>query len=125
MSIKILAVDDSETVRMTVKKILESNGFKIIEAEDGLEATTRLKEHPDIQLVICDVNMPKVDGLTFCEELRKTDQFKKLPVLMLTTQTNPELKARGKAAGVLAWITKPMHSEKLLHAVKVLTEGKT
>ena len=117
----ILIVDDSESLRTQLRKDLESAKFKVVEAEDGLEALSRLHEHSkEISLVICDVNMPRMDGLSFCAKVREMSHFKALPILMMTTESSSDLKAQGKNLGVLAWITKPYVAEKLIGVLKKL-----
>lgn len=117
MGIKtILIVDDSETLRTQLRKDLESGGHKVIEAEDGFDGLNKIGENPSLGLIICDVNMPKMDGLTMCEKLKELKTYSG-PIIMMTTESSAEMKARGKAAGVLAWITKPYHAEKLLSVI--------
>lgn len=123
MGYKILVVDDSETVRTELKTLLVSNGFDVVEGENGEVGFDRLKGNPDTRLIICDVNMPVVDGLTLCERIHGTPDFSHIPILMLTTESSPEMKARGKAAGVVAWITKPMNPERLIGAAKKLIQS--
>lgn len=115
---KIMIVDDSESLRDQLKKSLEGAGHQVIEGCDGVDGLEKLQANPDIRLVLCDVNMPRMDGLTMCQKARELPVFSRLPVVMLTTEANPEMKARGKEAGVLAWITKPYVESKLLAAVE-------
>lgn len=120
---KILIVDDSETLRSQLRSTLESAGHEVVEGMDGMNGLETYNQNPDVQLIICDVNMPNMDGLTMCERLTSVlPAQKKIPVFMLTTESNADMKARGKAAGVMAWITKPYAADKLLEVVKkVLT----
>jgi two-component system, chemotaxis family, chemotaxis protein CheY len=118
----ILIVDDSETVREQVRTALSAAGFQIAEASDGLQGLEEVQRHSDIKLIICDVNMPKMDGLTMCKRLQALPGSSKPPVFMLTTEADPDLKTQGKAAGVVAWITKPFSPDKLVAAVtKILS----
>jgi two-component system, chemotaxis family, chemotaxis protein CheY len=117
---KVLIVDDSETLRTQLRKDLESRGHNVIEAIDGLDGLEKLKANMDVKLILCDVNMPNMDGLTMCEMVNKGKDEMKLPILMLTTEANASMKARAKGAGVRAWVTKPYVTEKLLAAVDTL-----
>jgi two-component system, chemotaxis family, chemotaxis protein CheY len=115
---KILIVDDSVAVRIQVRKTLEAASHIVIEAADGIQGIQTLNEHPDTQLIFCDVKMPNMDGLAMCEKLKEIGVVPRIPVLMLTTESSPEFKTRGRDAGVLAWIVKPFVPEKLLTAVE-------
>ncbi len=114
---KILIVDDSEAVRTQLRKDLELNGHTVNEAMDGLDGLTQIDNHSDTELIICDVNMPRMDGLSMCSRVCKDPKNSNVKVFMLTTEASAEMKARGKEAGVKAWITKPYILEKLLFAI--------
>lgn len=116
----LLIVDDSVSLRGMVKLALSQAGVEIFEAEDGLQALERLKAHPSIKLVICDVNMPRMDGLTFVREMKKQPSSTFTPVVMLTTEQKPELIAQGKAAGAKAWMVKPFQPDQLVSLVQKL-----
>lgn len=119
---KILVIDDSETVRTQVKDALISGGHEVLEAVDGQDGYQKFKENSDIQLAICDVNMPNMDGITMCQKVHEDPDIKKIPIFMLTTESSPDLKAKGKEAGVLAWMVKPFNPTKLLAGIdKVLS----
>jgi two-component system chemotaxis response regulator CheY len=119
---KILIIDDSETVRMEVRETLETGGHEVFEAIDGVEGLSQFKNIPGIQMAICDVNMPNMDGITMCGKVKEDESIAKIPIIMLTTESSPDLKARGKEAGVLAWMIKPFNGEKMLAAItKVLS----
>lgn len=120
---KILCVDDSATILIQLKNLLEPQGYVILQAYDGFGGLEMLKANNDVSLVICDVNMPELDGLSMCERVKNENLAPGVPIVMLTTETNSDLKARGKAAGVLGWITKPYNGEKLLLAVQKLTSS--
>jgi two-component system chemotaxis response regulator CheY len=121
---KILVVDDSESLRGQVKRDLEAAGHQVLEAFDGMNALEVVGGAPDVQLIVCDVNMPRMDGLTFCTKLTETQGSGKYPIFMLTTECSPEMKVKGKENGVVAWITKPYIAEKMLGAVeKVLARS--
>jgi two-component system chemotaxis response regulator CheY len=115
---KILVVDDSEAIRNQLKKDLESAGHTVIEAGDGQDGINKLKANEGIQLILCDVNMPVMDGLSMCENIFAIEQYRSIPKFMLTTEANAEMKAKAKAAGVTAWIVKPYVIDKLLTAIK-------
>ncbi|MFO0596371.1 MAG: response regulator [Myxococcaceae bacterium] len=116
----ILIVDDSPSLRAMVKLALDKSGFEVVEAQDGLEALERLKSHPTIKLIICDVNMPRMDGLTFVREMKKQPTSAFTPVVMLTTEQKKELVEQGKAAGAKAWMVKPFQPDQLLAVVHKL-----
>jgi len=120
MSQCILTVDDSSTMRQMISFTLKGAGFEVVEAEDGVHAL-EVAPGKKISLVITDVNMPRMDGITLVSRLRAMDQFKFTPILVLTTESGPEMKQKGKAAGATGWIVKPFSPEKLLEVVsKVL-----
>jgi len=117
---KILAVDDSASMRQMVSFTLKGAGFDVVEAADGVEALGKAKGDK-FDLVISDVNMPNMDGLTLVAELRKLGDFKFTPILLLTTESSMEKKKEGKAAGATGWIVKPFNPDQLLKTVnKVL-----
>ena len=117
---KILAVDDSASMRQMVSFTLKGAGFDVTEASDGVEALNTAKSNK-FDLVISDVNMPNMDGLTLVGELRKLGDFKFTPILLLTTESSAEKKKEGKAAGATGWIVKPFNPDQLLKTVnKVL-----
>jgi two-component system chemotaxis response regulator CheY len=112
----ILAVDDSLTIRELINFVLSNAGFKVELAEDGvhgLEQLARIK--PDV--IITDVNMPRMDGLSFIEKARES-LARATPILVLTTESEPALKARAKAAGATGWIVKPFNPVQLVEAVQ-------
>lgn len=118
---KILIVDDSELQRTQLKVVLQGAGHEVIEADDGSVGLDQLEKNPGIQLIVCDVNMPVMDGMTMCIKISESGKYPKMPIFMLTTETSADLKERGKKAGVRAWIVKPFVNEKLLGAItKVL-----
>lgn len=118
---KILAVDDSASMRQMVAFTLKGAGHTVIEATDGLDALKVAKSNTGFDLVISDVNMPNMDGISLIKELRAIPDFKFTPILMLTTESGQEKKSEGKAAGATGWIVKPFNPEQLLATVgKVL-----
>ena len=117
----ILVVDDSETLRGQIRNILEAGGFNALEAGNGLEGIAKLKANKEILLILCDVNMPQMDGITMCQTVHKDEAINRIPIIMLTTEASADLKKSGKEAGVVAWMTKPVNGEKLIATVtKVL-----
>ncbi len=121
MNKKILVIDDSRTARQQVLAALIDGDYEIVEATDGEEGLTQLAAHPDAALVICDVNMPNLNGLEFLTRLRETSPQCSVPIIMLTTEAELELVARAKAAGARGWIVKPFKPHMLLAAVRKLT----
>ncbi len=115
----VLVVDDSETVRVQLHRAFEEAGYEVLEAENGrlgLEEMRRSKDKIDI--VLCDVNMPEMDGLEMVRQVHLEDDLKDIPILMLTTEASKASKEVGKGAGVVAWITKPFKSPKVIGAVE-------
>ena len=112
----ILAVDDSASMRQMVSFTLKGAGFDVIEAVDGVDALGKAKGKK-FDLVISDVNMPNMDGLTLIKELRALPNFKFIPMLMLTTESSSEKKMEGKAAGATGWIVKPFNPDQLLATI--------
>lgn len=120
MTAKILTVDDSASIRLTTRVTLSNAGYAVTEAVDGLDGLNKLKDG-EYDLVITDLNMPNMDGLTMIRELRKLPAHTGVPVIFLTTESDGELKAQAKAAGATGWLTKPFDPESLVKiARKVL-----
>ena len=115
----ILVVDDSVSLRQVVAISLQGKGYDVIQAGNGKEALAQL-DGKKINLVVSDVNMPVMDGLTFVIEMKKLPRYKFTPVIMLTTEAGTEMKDKGRAAGVKAWVVKPFKPEQLLNAVAKL-----
>ena len=115
---KVLVVDDSATVRNEVTSFLTSNGIANVAAVDGSDGLRKLKSDSSIKLVISDVNMPVMDGLTMVEKIRSELNNKTVNVIMLTTESDAAMKARGKAAGVKGWIVKPFNGNAVVGAIK-------
>jgi two-component system chemotaxis response regulator CheY len=121
MSKKVLIVDDSATVRQQVRAVLSGANFEVLEAVDGVEGAEAIERVVDLAAVICDVNMPRMDGLEMLETVRKFPKGALLPIVMLTTEGQHELVQRAKAAGAKGWIVKPFKPELLLAAIRKLT----
>jgi two-component system chemotaxis response regulator CheY len=117
---KILVVDDSSTVREEVAGFLKKNGLDVATAVDGKDGLSKVKADPGIMLVVCDVNMPNMDGLTMVEKVRGELGNKTVNVIMLTTESSPAMKERGKAAGVKGWIVKPFKGDAVLETFRKL-----
>ena len=123
MTAKVLVVDDSKFVRSQVGRALPAAAFVIVEAGDGMEALEKLAQHADVCLVVCDVNMPRMDGLQFLEALRKQPAWKTLPVVMCTTEAHPDMVTTAATFGAKGWIVKPFKPETLLATVHKLLAG--
>lgn len=113
----ILAVDDSASMRQMVAFTLKGAGYDVTEAKDGVEALNLAKKNK-FNLVITDINMPNMDGITLTKELRMLAAYKFIPILTLTTESSAEKKMAGKQAGATGWIVKPFNPEQLLATVK-------
>lgn len=115
---KVLVVDDSQTVRINLKKIFSTGKFVVLEASNGLEALKVLEDNKNIQLVVSDLNMPEMDGMTFIKETRLNHKTKDIPILIHTTETSQDLKKEAKELGVTAWIPKPIRKDALNAIIK-------
>jgi two-component system chemotaxis response regulator CheY len=115
----ILIVDDSPSVRQVVRMTLKSAGYDVIEGVDGADALAKL-DGQKIHLIISDVNMPRMDGITFVREAKKLPAYKFTPIVMLTTESDEKKKAEGQAAGAKAWVVKPFQPAQMLAAVSKL-----
>ncbi|MCG8315299.1 MAG: response regulator [Pseudomonadales bacterium] len=113
----ILAVDDSASMRQMVSFTLQGAGYEVIEASDGQEAFDKAKNQ-SVDLVLSDVNMPVMDGITLIKNLRTLDTYKFTPILMLTTESAGDKKSEGKAAGATGWIVKPFNPDQLITTIK-------
>ena len=113
----ILAVDDSASMRQMVTFTLKSAGYDVVEAVDGQEALQKAKANK-FNLVLTDVNMPNMDGISLIRELRGLPDYKFTPLLMLTTESAADKKQEGKAAGATGWIVKPFNPDQLLATIK-------
>ncbi|MDI3335184.1 response regulator [Defluviimonas aestuarii] len=119
MGIKVLAVDDSRTIRDMLALVLGEAGYTVQTAEDGQDALDRIDDfEPDA--IISDINMPRLDGFGFVQAVRRVERYRATPILVLTTESAPELKARARAAGATGWIVKPFDAEKLVRALQAI-----
>ena len=117
MSLTVLAVDDSKTMRDLLHCALAAEGFDVclaVDGEDGLAQLGKLVPH----VIITDINMPKLDGFGFIEGVRERSALHGVPILVLTTESDPELKQRARAAGATGWIVKPFDPERLVAAIR-------
>jgi two-component system chemotaxis response regulator CheY len=114
-----MIVDDSASLRQVVGIALTGAGYDIVEACDGKDALSKLNGDK-VHLIISDVNMPNMDGITFVKELKKLPAYKFTPVIMLTTESQEAKKAEGQAAGAKAWVVKPFQPQQMLAAVSKL-----
>jgi len=119
MAKTILIVDDSVSVRQLVSLVLKGAGYDVIEGSDGKDALARLTGQK-VHLIISDVNMPNMDGISFVKALKLLPAYKFTPVIMLTTESQEQKKKEGQAAGAKAWIVKPFKPEQMLGAVAKL-----
>jgi two-component system, chemotaxis family, chemotaxis protein CheY len=119
MAMTVMVVDDSATVRIHAGRALAQAGFTVIEAVDGIDALEKLAATTSIALIVCDVNMPRMSGVEFIEELAKRPA-KMPPVIMLTTEGHPQLVQRAKASGAKGWMIKPFKPELLVAAARKL-----
>ena len=117
---RILVVDDSLTVRQQLSRALEAAGYSVIEAEDGAEGLRKAEAANDLGMVVCDVNMPVLDGLGMLAGLHERGLVSRFPVIMLTSEAQPALMARAKRLGAKGWMVKPVSSEALVATVKKL-----
>ncbi len=113
----ILTVDDSPSIRQMLTYVLTSNGYEVIEASDGEEGLALAKTHR-ADLVLTDQNMPRMDGITLIKALRRLPEYKKVPIMMLTTESSQALKQQGREAGATGWMVKPFDPEKLLEMLR-------
>jgi len=114
---QILTVDDSRTMRDMLRMALVKAGFEVVAAVDGEHGLEVLAEcDPDV--IITDINMPKLDGFGFIERVRENDAYRGTPILVLTTESDPEKKSRARQAGATGWIVKPFHPDKLVEAIR-------
>lgn len=116
---KIMVVDDSAVFRKVVSMHLKNANYDVIEANDGVDAINKLLQG-SVNLIICDVNMPNMDGLTFITKVRADENNKFTPIIMLTTESHEDKKRKGMEAGAKAWLVKPFSPEQLLTAVSKL-----
>jgi two-component system, chemotaxis family, chemotaxis protein CheY len=120
MSKTVLVVDDSSSLRSLVKMTLIRAGYAVIEGADGKEGLAQLDKAGKVHLIVSDVNMPNMDGITFVQQIKQHPKHKFIPVIMLTTEDENSKIQQAKAAGARAWLIKPFNPPELLDAVSKL-----
>lgn len=113
----ILTVDDSRTIRDMLRLTLSASGYRVVQAEDGLQGLEML-EAEGADVIITDINMPRLDGFGFIERVRADERRQGIPILVLTTETTPAMKERARAAGATGWISKPFDPDHLTTALR-------
>ncbi|MCB1173314.1 MAG: response regulator [Leptospiraceae bacterium] len=120
MNESILVIDDSNMIRSVTSRILREQGYNVTSVENGLEGLKQLKSSR-FDLILCDINMPELDGISFTQRLKGSLEFQEqshIPVIMLTTETDQYLEDQARQSGALAWMAKPYKPEQLLHIVR-------
>ena len=113
----ILAVDDSASIRQMVQFTLKGAGYEVVSAVDGQDGLERAKSR-QVNLVLTDQNMPRMDGLTLIQSLRGLPEYKTVPILVLTTESSDDMKSKGRAAGATGWLVKPFDPKRLVDVVR-------
>ena len=119
MSKRVMTVDDSATVRQVLQMTLEGAGYEVLQAVDGVDALKKLANET-VDMLVTDLNMPNMDGITLIREVRQDPANRFMPIVMLTTESQPEKKQEGKSAGASGWIVKPFKPEQLLAVVRMV-----
>lgn len=120
MNTKVLAIDDSRTIREMLRHALSAEGFEVLLAEDGVDGVEKLDAfNPDV--VITDINMPRMDGFGVIESIRRNRTYSGVPILVLTTESAQDLKERARKSGATGWIVKPFDDEKLIGTIRRIT----
>jgi two-component system chemotaxis response regulator CheY len=122
VSKRILAVDDSASMRHMVSVTLRGAGYEVVEAADGEEALEYARGH-SVDLVLADVNMPRMNGITLVAHLRTLPEYRLTPLLLLTTESSQQSKQQGKQAGATGWMVKPFHPDQLLATLDRVLSG--
>ena len=119
MSMTVLTVDDSRTMREMLRLALADAGFRVVQAEDGIHGLEVLQAEAEMpQVIVTDINMPRMDGFGFIEEVRGDQRYRGIPILVLTTESDAEKKNRARMAGATGWIVKPFNPVKLVDAIR-------
>ncbi len=121
---KVMVIDDAQPTRAKIRMFLEEEGHEVFEGQDGEDGLRGLRNNTDISLIICDVNMPIMDGITFAYALRKEEELKEIPLIMCTTETADSVRENIKALGIRAWMTKPVTKKILILALHKILEKK-
>ncbi len=122
MTTKVLAIDDSRTIRHLLSATLVDAGFEVVTADDGVDGVDAFQD-AEADVVITDINMPNMDGFGVINSIRQGDVNNKVPILVLTTESGDDLKMRARDAGATGWIVKPFDDVSLISALKRVTEG--
>ena len=122
---KVIIIDDSVTLRMQLKTKLESAGYEIVEADDGLVGLEVIQSNQDAFVIITDINMPSMDGLTMLEVVQEKSLATNIGIIILTTETSSKMKERGKSAGVSAWFAKPISEKRMVVLINLLEKLKS
>ena len=117
MGKRVLTVDDSKTMRDMLRLALTEAGYEVVQADDGAHGVEVLQATPGIDVIVTDINMPRMDGYAFIDSVRKDPKNRATPILVLTTESEPEKKQRAREAGATGWIVKPFDPEKLVAAI--------
>jgi len=117
MAKKILVVDDSAAIRQSITYVLQQGGFEVVEGSDGQDGLNIIQGLDSVDLVITDVNMPNMDGITLIKKIRELPKFKFVPIIVLTTESQGSKMNEGKEAGATGWIVKPFSADKLMGVV--------
>ena len=120
MSKNVLIVDDSKTVRNLVAFILKAEGIKVTTAEDGLDGLEKLYSMPEVDLILTDINMPRMDGFSFIIAVREQDAYKDIPIIILSTEGGEEDIQKGIRLGANLYMVKPAQPEKMVRNIKML-----
>ncbi len=115
----VMIIDNSASIRMVVSIALQKAGYDVLEANDGQDALNKLTGQK-VHLIVCDLNMPNMDGISFLKEVKLNQSYKFTPIIMLTTESQGEKKQEGRAAGAKAWVVKPFKPEQMLAAIEKL-----
>ncbi len=114
----VLTVDDSRTMRDMLKLALTQAGYEVVQAEDGVHGLEVLAANPPPDVIVTDINMPRMDGFGFIEGVRRDERHRAVPILVLTTESDSDKKMRARQAGATGWIVKPFNPEKLVDAIR-------
>ncbi len=120
---RVLIIDDSKTVRNLVAFIMKKEGFRVLSAEDGFDGLEKLYAAEQVDLIICDVNMPRMDGFTFIQNVREKDSYRDLPIIVLSTEGQERDIQTGINLGANMYMVKPAQPEKLVRNVRMLLGG--
>ena len=119
MTKTVMIIDDSASIRMVVTIALKRAGYDVLEANDGEDALNKLRGQK-IHLIVCDINMPNMDGISFLKAVKQNQSYRFTPIIMLTTESQEAKKQEGRAAGAKAWIVKPFKPDQMLAAIEKL-----